>query len=144
MSDDAKDPTWPITDHHHYIHGQPCYEHGNFLLKAFIRRYERPTSMHQQHITWRDMVANIQHIIQCPNPDSDVSAWMEGEYNVQFQDLCLVTQNMLLNPDFNGEIDYSIMHQFECEAPHEHFRYYWLPMVSGVYKNVPLVAKDIF
>ncbi|KAL6298134.1 hypothetical protein BKA93DRAFT_754399 [Sparassis latifolia] len=54
-----------------------------------------------------------------PKPDSDVPAWMEGGYDVWFRDPRLVAQNMLSNPDFDGEIDYSIMHQFECEAPHE-------------------------
>ncbi|KAL6308722.1 hypothetical protein BKA93DRAFT_725077 [Sparassis latifolia] len=76
-----------------------------------------------------------------PKPDSDVPAWMEGEYDVWFRDPHLVAQNMLSNPDFNGEIDYSIMRQFEREAPHE-CRLQNFMSGDWVWKQADLIAQD--
>ncbi|KAL6297723.1 hypothetical protein BKA93DRAFT_745435, partial [Sparassis latifolia] len=74
-------------------------------------------------------------------PDSDVPAWMEGEYDVWFRDPRLVAQNMLSNPDFDGEIDYSIMRQFKREAPHER-RLQNFMSGDWVWKQADLIAQD--
>lgn len=51
-------------------------------------------------------------------PDHDEPAWMASKCDVWFRDPHIVAQNMLSNPDFNGEIDYAVMRQYEAKAPH--------------------------
>ena len=54
-----------------------------------------------------------------PKPATNVPTWMNGTYDVWFRDPRLVAQNMLANPDFEGEIDYAVTQQFEREVPHQ-------------------------
>ena len=41
-----------------------------------------------------------------PDKQEDVPSWMDGQYNVWFRDPHLLMQNLLSNPDFDGEFDY--------------------------------------
>jgi hypothetical protein len=45
-------------------------------------------------------------------PDGEVPPWMETEYEVWFRDPRTIVQNMLANPDFSGEMDYSPFREF--------------------------------
>ncbi|KAL6299566.1 hypothetical protein BKA93DRAFT_742140 [Sparassis latifolia] len=47
-----------------------------------------------------------------PLPDNDVPPWMVAEYEVLFRDPHEIAKNMLANPDFNDEIDYSPFREF--------------------------------
>lgn len=40
-----------------------------------------------------------------PVPTNDLPSWMFTEYEVWFQDACKIVENILENPDYNGEID---------------------------------------
>ncbi|GBE85562.1 hypothetical protein SCP_0800790 [Sparassis crispa] len=73
--------------------------------------------------------------------DNNAPAWMNADYDVWYRDPRLVAQNMLSNPDFDGEIDYSVMCQFEREAPHQH---HLQDFMSGdwVWKQADLITQD--
>jgi hypothetical protein len=49
-------------------------------------------------------------------PDGEVPPWMNANYDVWFRDPRTVIQNMVGNPDFDGEIDYAPIRQFEANG----------------------------
>lgn len=54
-----------------------------------------------------------------PKPATKVPKWMDGTYDVWFRDPHRIAQLMLANPDFDKEIDYAVLRQYEREAPNE-------------------------
>ncbi|GBE78451.1 hypothetical protein SCP_0113400 [Sparassis crispa] len=48
-------------------------------------------------------------------PQHDVPPWMQATYDVWFRDPHTVAQNMLANPDFDGEMDYGPLREFDGE-----------------------------
>jgi hypothetical protein len=49
-------------------------------------------------------------------PDGDVPSWMNDEFHVWYRDPRTVIRNMLANPDFDGEIDYSPFCEVEANG----------------------------
>ena len=45
--------------------------------------------------------------------DGNIPPWMLSEYDIWFQDLKVVLQNQLANPDFKGEFDYAPFQTFD-------------------------------
>jgi hypothetical protein len=46
-----------------------------------------------------------------------IPPWMGAEYEVYFRDLLTVIHNLLVNPDFDGEFDYTPMQEFTVPEP---------------------------
>jgi hypothetical protein len=51
-------------------------------------------------------------------PDGERSAWMNEEFEVWFRNPRDLVRNMLANPDFNGEFDYSPFHEYDANNNH--------------------------
>ncbi|PCH39302.1 hypothetical protein WOLCODRAFT_21411 [Wolfiporia cocos MD-104 SS10] len=49
-----------------------------------------------------------------PMPEGEVPSWMSTSYKVWFRDVKTVAENMLSNPDFDGEIDYSPYREYDA------------------------------
>jgi hypothetical protein len=58
-----------------------------------------------------------------PRPETDVSPWMEQTYEVYFRDPHQLLLNMLADPTFAKDFDYTPMQQFDCHGSrrYEHF-----------------------
>ena len=58
-----------------------------------------------------------------PRPETDVPPWMEGIYEVYFRDPRQLLLNMLADPTFAKDFDYTPMQQFDCNGSrrYEHF-----------------------
>jgi Plavaka transposase len=53
---------------------------------------------------------------QDEKPQQNIPLWMDAGFDVWFRDPCAVIQNMLANPDFNGEIDYAPLREFKANG----------------------------
>ena len=78
-----------------------------------------------------------------PRPEGEVPPWMDAEFDVWFRDPHTVIQNMIGNPDFNGEMDYSPVQEFEAngERRFQHFMsgdWAWRQAVGRVYTDFHL------
>jgi hypothetical protein len=51
-------------------------------------------------------------------PADETPPWMESEYDVWFRDPRTIVQNLLANPDFDGEFDYSPVQEYDMEDNH--------------------------
>lgn len=51
-------------------------------------------------------------------PDKDVPSWMSGEHDVWFRDPHSLIRNLLSNPDFNNEFDYSPFQEHDSDGNH--------------------------
>jgi Plavaka transposase len=49
-------------------------------------------------------------------PEGDIPPWMDAEYQVWFRDPLTVVKNMLANPDFDGEFDYTPFQEFDSNG----------------------------
>jgi hypothetical protein len=58
-----------------------------------------------------------------PQPETDVPLWMEQTYEVYFRDPHQLSFNMLADPTFAKDFDYTPMQQFDCHGSrrYEHF-----------------------
>jgi hypothetical protein len=51
-------------------------------------------------------------------PEGDVPSWMSAEYDVWFRNPLGLVHNILLNPDFEGEIDYAPVQEYSSNGVH--------------------------
>ena len=51
-------------------------------------------------------------------PEHDVPYWMTSEYDVWFRDARILIENMVSNPDFNGEIDFGPFQEYDEAGNH--------------------------
>jgi len=51
-------------------------------------------------------------------PNGEVPPWMESKYDVWYRDPCTVIKNLLANPDFDNEFDYSPVREYDGEGGH--------------------------
>jgi hypothetical protein len=51
-------------------------------------------------------------------PDGEVPSWMRAEHDVWFRDPRKLVENLLANPDFNNEFDYSPVQEYDAEGNH--------------------------
>jgi len=49
-------------------------------------------------------------------PDGEVPSWMSSEYDVWFRDPRCLVQNLISNPDFLGEFDYSPLREYDADG----------------------------
>ena len=61
-----------------------------------------------------------------PLPDGEVPTWMITEYEVWCHNVCLVMRGQLANPDFNGEIGYTLLQIFGPTGKQE-----WSNIMTG-------------
>jgi hypothetical protein len=56
-------------------------------------------------------------------PEANVPSWMEQTYEVHFRDPCQLFLNMLANPTFVEDVDYTPMHIFDINGSrrYKHF-----------------------
>ena len=87
------------------------------------------------------------------HPESPL-IWMDAEYTIWYQNLCLLFRNMLENPDFSGSVYYVLYWQFDAKGScqYEHFmsgdlawnqavRIYFL-WYQSANKTQNIIAKD--
>jgi len=60
-------------------------------------------------VPWQSFTASFQG----ERPDGEVPPWMDGQYDIWFRDPLSVVRNMVGNPDFDGEFDYTPFWEFE-------------------------------
>jgi hypothetical protein len=51
-------------------------------------------------------------------PTGEVPSWMKSEFDVWFRDPRTIIQNLLSNPDFDNEFDYSPVQEYDMEGNH--------------------------
>lgn len=51
-------------------------------------------------------------------PEGDIPSWMDTEYDVWFRDPRSLVHNMLSNPDFEGQIDYAPVQEYDSKGAH--------------------------
>jgi hypothetical protein len=56
-------------------------------------------------------------------PNGERLAWMDREYEVWFHNPKELVQNMLTNPDFNGEFDCSPFHEYDSKNNHHFYNF---------------------
>jgi hypothetical protein len=63
-------------------------------------------------VRWQTFTANYQG----ERPDDAVPPWMDAEYDVWFRDPLAVVRELVGNPDFDGEFDYTPFREFEANG----------------------------
>lgn len=53
-------------------------------------------------------------------PADNIPPWMTSAYDVWFRDPRVIVQNLLSNPDFDNEFDYSPLQEFDAENNHRY------------------------
>jgi hypothetical protein len=53
-------------------------------------------------------------------PADNIPPWMTSNYDVWFRDPRAIVQNLLSNPDFDNEFDYSPLQEFDAENNHRY------------------------
>ena len=51
-------------------------------------------------------------------PENDVPSWMDAEYDVWFRNPHTLVQNILSNPDFDNEFDYTPLQEHDMDGNH--------------------------
>jgi len=51
-------------------------------------------------------------------PAGGVPPWMKAMYNVWYHDPCVIVKNLLSNPDFKNEFNYSPVQEYDAEGNH--------------------------
>jgi len=51
-------------------------------------------------------------------PENEVPAWMTSEYDVWFRDPHSIIRNLLSNPDFDGEFNYTPYQEYDAPGNH--------------------------
>src|SRR5229473_419952 len=51
-------------------------------------------------------------------PAGGVPPWMKATYDVWYRDPCVIVKNLLSNPDFKNEFDYSPVQEYDTEGNH--------------------------
>ena len=51
-------------------------------------------------------------------PEGDIPSWMKAEHDVWFRDPQTLVKNLLANPDFDGEFDYSPVQEYDTAGNH--------------------------
>ncbi|EIW74521.1 hypothetical protein CONPUDRAFT_66962 [Coniophora puteana RWD-64-598 SS2] len=74
-----------------------------------------------------------------PRPARDVPPWMTASYEVWFRDPHTVVKNILANPDFGKEMDYSPYREFDKDGVRQ-----WEHLFSGdwAWQQADEIAKD--
>jgi Plavaka transposase len=65
-------------------------------------------------VPWESVTATYGGAI----PDGERSAWMDTEFEVWFRDPKQLVENMIANPDFNGEFDCSPFQEYDTNNNH--------------------------
>ena len=52
-------------------------------------------------------------------PEGDIPPWMTQEFDVWFRDPQAVVKNLLSNPDFDNEFDYTPFQEHDVEGAHQ-------------------------
>ncbi len=85
-----------------------------------------------------------------PRPEHNVPSWMDDVYEIWYRDPRKVAQNMLANPSFDGQIDYTAVRQF-TQGGERRFcnlmsgNWSWRQSVSSPSPSSPMtVTQDIY
>ncbi|KAG2058792.1 hypothetical protein BDR06DRAFT_980193 [Suillus hirtellus] len=60
-------------------------------------------------VPWQGFL--VQYLGEHPE---DAPSWMDDEYDVWYRDPCLMAHNMLANPTYTNEIDYTPFHEYDA------------------------------
>jgi hypothetical protein len=83
------------------------------------------------------------------HPDTNVPRWMTAEFDVWFRDPRSLVHNLLSNPDFNQEFDYSPIQEYDLHGNHRFQDFMsgdwaWKQAVGGSFKfYLSLIIKYI-
>jgi Plavaka transposase len=92
----------------------PIQDHDNLL--------SRIDEIKLGEVPWESFTARYDNEMPSEGPAPE---WMTSDYEVFFRDPKQVIHNMLANPDFDGEFDYSPYQEFEDEKRR------WTNFMSG-------------
>ncbi|KAG1903540.1 uncharacterized protein F5891DRAFT_977657 [Suillus fuscotomentosus] len=86
-------------------------------------------------IPWQSFAMSYNGI----KPQDNVPPWMTAQYNVWYRDPLELVRNMLANPDFNGEIEFSPYRDYTTDN-----KRYWKNLMSGdwAWNQVDLIAQN--
>jgi hypothetical protein len=82
----------------------PCTNHNDV--------YRAIDSIPLGDVPWQ----NFKTRFNGQKPQGHTPLWMEAEYEVWFRDPRTVIRNMLANPDFDGEIDFAPLQEFDDDG----------------------------
>lgn len=67
------------------------------------------------HIPWENFSLRYTGVKPDQGPPP---SWMQQEYEVWYRDPRELVKNMVANPDFNGEFDYTPFHEYDADGNH--------------------------
>ncbi|KZP25932.1 hypothetical protein FIBSPDRAFT_732975 [Athelia psychrophila] len=88
------------------------------------------------HIPWENFSLRYTGVKPDQGPPP---SWMQQEYEVWYRDPRELVKNMVANPDFNGEFDYTPFHEYDADGNHR-----FQDFMSGdwAWKQADLIAED--
>jgi hypothetical protein len=92
---------WAATLFKHHDH--PPFANCNDL-------YETIDSTPRGDVLWESFSTSYNG----PLPEGEVPPWMSAKYDVWFRDPRTIIRNMIGNPDYKGEMDYTPFQEFEA------------------------------
>lgn len=69
-------------------------------------------------VPWENFTLNYNGATPNPGPDGEIPSWMTSDYEVWFRDPRTIIQNMISNPDFDGEFDYAPYQEYSGDGQH--------------------------
>ena len=61
----------------------------------------------------------------CPLPDGPIPSWMTTEFDVWYHNPCQLVHDLISNPDFAKEFDYTLYQEYAADGAH-HFKDFFL------------------
>ncbi|KAH9980521.1 hypothetical protein BJV74DRAFT_779414 [Russula compacta] len=114
------------------------FQHGDHPLFADHNdMYATIDAIPHGDIPWQSFLTSYKGVR--PDKQEDVPSWMDGQYDVWFRDPHLLVQNLLSNPDFDGEFDYILYKEYDPNNDH-----WFQNFFSGdwVWEQADEIAKD--
>jgi hypothetical protein len=89
------------------------------------------------NVPWQSFTMSYSGI----KPQDNVPPWMTAQYNVWYRDPLELVRNMLTNPNFDGEIEFSPYHDYTTDN-----KRYWKNLMSGdwAWNQAVSVSKSEF
>ena len=77
--------------------------------------YDTIDSSRLAHVPWENF--SLRHK-SAPLTEGPSPAWMQQDFEVWYRDPRELIKNLLSNPDFDGEFDYSPFHEYDGDGNH--------------------------
>lgn len=69
-------------------------------------------------VPWQSFTLNYNGDVPNDRPNDETPPWMTADYDVWFRDPRILVQNMISNPEFDGEFDYAPYHEYSADNQH--------------------------